>query len=171
MRGRQKTHWADDERAIAKIQQEVQKQREKAVFTKFLQEIAQEAAIVEIQREIGKRKREKAVFTKWLQKIAQGAITDQKIDRAWNEYQLARGLREAHYERERFRSQNRKLEKLIRDLEAVEKGEEISRSIEPVRNQASHDRRAIAALNTVLNFLPHARRPHSRVLYSLRTIS
>ena len=67
---------------------------------------------------------EKRQFSRNGCKKLAGAITDQKIDRAWNEYQLARGLREACSERERFRSQNRKLEKLIRNIEAVEKGEE-----------------------------------------------
>lgn len=152
----------------------MRKQAETVVFTKFLQEIAREAAIAETGRQIRKRKGEKAGFTKLLRAIAQEDSANETIDRAWNEYQLARALREAHYERERFRSLNSKFENLVRELAAVDKNEppassELFGHTEPAPDKASADRRAaISALDSVFHFLDRTRHFHSRVLYSLR---
>jgi hypothetical protein len=57
--GPQEIRRVGDKKGIAKIRREVRKQREKAVFTKILQEVAQETAVAEICRQLGKRKREK----------------------------------------------------------------------------------------------------------------
>jgi hypothetical protein len=149
----------------------MRKQAETAVFTKFLKEIAREAAIAETARQIRKRKGEKVGFTKLLRAIAQEDST-QTIDQAWNEYQLARALREAHYERERFRSLSSKLENLVRELATVDKDEppspnELFVHTEP--DAASAERRAaISALDSVFHFLVRTRHFHSRVIYSLR---
>jgi hypothetical protein len=83
--------------------------------------------------------------------MERGDITDEKINRAWNEYQLARALREAYYERERFRSAHREFKELADSLAAINRGEEIT---EPAPTKASADRGAAkAALDAVLKFL------------------
>jgi hypothetical protein len=85
-----------------------------------------------------------------LREIERGDITDEKIEQAWNEYQLARALRQAYYERERFRSLSSELKgqsplsselkRLVRALTAIEKGQFTQRERAP--NKTSDERRA-----------------------------
>jgi hypothetical protein len=128
-----------------------------------------------IEREIQKREAYKSIcIDSWR---GLGSVTDEKLEQAWNRYQLVLALSDARYERERFLALNRHLTGLVKALAVSDRSESPAPNksfahleSEP-NNKASAERRAaISALESVCDFLRSTRRLHSRVLEGLRIL-
>jgi hypothetical protein len=128
----------------------------------------EDTSLKAVKRKIQKREAEKPVFAEFMRESAPD-VSNEEIERFWNQCQLTAALLEARYERQRFLALNYELRELVQALAAIDRGEEIFGHTKPASDKSTDERRAaIAALRAIQEFLFRTRRAHSTVLKVLQ---